>query len=150
MPVMVASFLVYAWTSDKKTNVAGPIVALVFGGFSLMSAEDVLCRIASIADIYLRHLRVIYASTLAYLVDANPGRSSSAIACNSFFRGTFAFVASQVALPIRDQLAGLTHLTNRASSEFHRRRRSLYHLFRLARVIVFRVLGSNCEWTGLA
>jgi hypothetical protein len=116
MPVMVASFLVYAWTSDKKTNVAGPIVALVFGGFSLMSAEDVLCRIASIADIYLRHLRVIYASTLAY----------------------------------PDQLAGLTHLTNRASSEFHRRRRSLYHLFRLARVIVFRVLGSNCEWTGLA
>jgi hypothetical protein len=36
MPVMVASFLVYAWTSDKKTNVAGPVVALVFGGFSLM------------------------------------------------------------------------------------------------------------------
>ncbi|KAG7562297.1 hypothetical protein FFLO_02285 [Filobasidium floriforme] len=83
MPVMVASFLVYAWTSDQKTNVAGPIVALVFGGFSLM---------------------VIYASTLAYLVDANPGRSSSAIACNSFFRGTFAFVASQVALPIRNSI----------------------------------------------
>jgi len=36
MPVMVASFLVYAWTTDQKTNVAGPIVALVFGGFSIM------------------------------------------------------------------------------------------------------------------
>jgi hypothetical protein len=116
MPVMIASFLVYAWTSDKKTNVAGPIVALVFGGFSLMSAEDVLCRITSIADIYLRHPRVIYASTLAYLVDANPGRSSSAIACNSFFRGTFAFVASQVALPIRVRFSPNSRPASRADS----------------------------------
>lgn len=35
-PVMVASFLVYAWTADQKTNVAGPAVALVVGGFTIM------------------------------------------------------------------------------------------------------------------
>ncbi|KAJ9110434.1 hypothetical protein QFC19_001560 [Naganishia cerealis] len=41
-----------------KTNVSGPLIALFFNGFSIM---------------------VIYSSTLAYLVDANPGRSSSAV-----------------------------------------------------------------------
>lgn len=30
MPVMVGSFLVYAWTAQEKTNVAGPVVALFF------------------------------------------------------------------------------------------------------------------------
>jgi hypothetical protein len=102
MPVMVASFLVYAWTTDQKTNVAGPIVALVFGGFSIMYVL-IVCRCSGVNDTngIVTLCRVIYSSTLAYLVDANPGRSSSAVACNSFFRGLFAFIASQVALPIR-------------------------------------------------
>lgn len=82
-PVMVASFLVYAWTADQKTNVAGPAVALVFGGFTIMA---------------------IYASTLAYIVDANPGRSSSAISCNSMARGITACVFSFIALPIRNAI----------------------------------------------
>lgn len=75
---------------------------------------------------------VIYASALAFMVDSNVGRSSAAIACNSFFRGvslvssltTFlfvrvadspapaspwvtqltAFVLSECALPIRDRI----------------------------------------------
>jgi hypothetical protein len=99
---MVASFLVYAWTTDQKTNVAGPIVALVFGGFSIMYVL-IVCRCSGVNDTngIVTLCRVIYSSTLAYLVDANPGRSSSAVACNSFFRGLFAFIASQVALPIR-------------------------------------------------
>ncbi|KAF5366804.1 hypothetical protein D9758_006575 [Tetrapyrgos nigripes] len=35
----------------------------------------------------------VYTSTLAYIVDANVGRSSTAVALNSAFRGTSAFVA---------------------------------------------------------
>ncbi|KAK7447025.1 hypothetical protein VKT23_014238 [Stygiomarasmius scandens] len=46
----------------------------------------------------------VYSSTLAYLVDANVGRSSTAIALNSAFRGTFAFVALEVAVPLQDGL----------------------------------------------
>lgn len=42
----------------------------------------------------------IYSSTLAYLVDGNPGRSSTAVACNSFARGTLAAVASQASEPL--------------------------------------------------
>lgn len=36
MLIMVPSFLVYAWTAQYHTNIAGPVVALVFAGFSLM------------------------------------------------------------------------------------------------------------------
>lgn len=46
-------------------------------------------------------VRAIYASTLAYIVDANPGRSSSAISCNSMARGVTACIFSFIALPIR-------------------------------------------------
>ena len=43
----------------------------------------------------------IYSSTLAYIVDANNGRSSSAVATNSAFRGLSAFVAAEVAVPLQ-------------------------------------------------
>ncbi|KAJ3510411.1 hypothetical protein NLJ89_g4691 [Agrocybe chaxingu] len=46
----------------------------------------------------------IYTSTLAYIVDANVGRSSTAVAANSAFRGTFAFVATEIAVPLQDGL----------------------------------------------
>lgn len=46
-------------------------------------------------------LSAVYSSTLSYIVDANVGRSSSAVACNSLFRGTIAFVAAEVAIPLR-------------------------------------------------
>jgi hypothetical protein len=42
-----------------------------------------------------------YSSTLAYLVDANNGRSSTAVASNSAFRGFFAFVATEIAVPLQ-------------------------------------------------
>lgn len=45
-----------------------------------------------------------YSSTLAYIVDANAGRSSSAVALNSAFRGITAFVAIEVAVPMQDTL----------------------------------------------
>ena len=34
------------------------------------------------------------------IVDANPGRSSTAVACNSLFRGTLAAIASQISEPL--------------------------------------------------
>lgn len=43
----------------------------------------------------------IYASTIAYIVDANNGRSSTAVAANSAFRGLFAFVATEIAVPLQ-------------------------------------------------
>lgn len=42
-----------------------------------------------------------YSSTLAYLVDANNGRSSTAVATNSAFRGVAAFVATELAVPLQ-------------------------------------------------
>ncbi len=46
-------------------------------------------------------LSAIYTSTLAYIVDANNGRSSSAVATNSAFRGSTAFIAAEVAVPLQ-------------------------------------------------
>jgi hypothetical protein len=42
-----------------------------------------------------------YSSILAYLVDANNGRSSTAAAWNSAFRGVFAFVATEITVPLQ-------------------------------------------------
>ena len=42
-----------------------------------------------------------YSSTLAYLVDANNGRSSTTVALNSTFRGCFAFVATEITVPLQ-------------------------------------------------
>lgn len=83
MPLIIVSYLVYAWTTDYKTNIAGPVVGLFFAGFSLM---------------------FVYSSTLAFLVDSNPGRSASAVSCNSFCRGVGACVMSQVAIPIQNAI----------------------------------------------
>jgi hypothetical protein len=49
-------------------------------------------------------IRWIYASTLAYIVDANVGRSSTAAATNSACRGTGAFVAAEIAVPLQVRL----------------------------------------------
>ena len=42
-----------------------------------------------------------YATTLAYLADANIGLSSSAFAMNSVARGISAFVALEVVVPLQ-------------------------------------------------
>ena len=42
-----------------------------------------------------------YSGILAYLVDANNGRSSTAVALNSVFRGVFAFVATEITVPLQ-------------------------------------------------
>lgn len=45
--------------------------------------------------------RWIYSSALAYIVDANKGRSSTAVATNSAFRGIIAFIAAEIAIPLQ-------------------------------------------------
>ncbi|BGP19499.1 hypothetical protein JCM10213_006319 [Rhodosporidiobolus nylandii] len=74
-------FIAYGWLVYFHVHVAGPVVVLFFLGAAIM---------------------VIYASTLSYIVDANPGRSTSAIACNSLFRGVLACAASQATEPMID------------------------------------------------
>ncbi|KAK7689799.1 hypothetical protein QCA50_006438 [Cerrena zonata] len=70
----------YGWVAEKHVHVAAICVFLFLSGFF------------SIA---------IYASTLAYIVDANIGRSSPAVATNSTFRGLSAFVATEIAVPLQ-------------------------------------------------
>ncbi|KAF9234678.1 major facilitator superfamily domain-containing protein [Melanogaster broomeanus] len=77
------SIVGYAWVCQERVNVAAICVMLFLAGFFSIW---------------------IYASTLAYIVDANTGRSSSAVATNSSFRGTSAFVAAEIAVPLQVRL----------------------------------------------
>ncbi|GAB1520834.1 hypothetical protein RhiTH_003922 [Rhizoctonia solani] len=75
--------IAYAWMCEKHVNIAGPVVVLFFSGF---------CAIW------------IYSSTLAYIVDSNPGRASSAIATNSSFRGISGLIAAEISIPLKNAL----------------------------------------------
>ncbi|KAG1815133.1 MFS general substrate transporter [Suillus subaureus] len=77
------SVIGYAWVCQERVNIAAVCVMLFFAGF---------------LSIW------IYTSTLAYIVDANIGRSSMAVATNSSFRGLFAFVAVEIAIPLQDTI----------------------------------------------
>ncbi|KAI5478610.1 hypothetical protein MNV49_004752 [Pseudohyphozyma bogoriensis] len=79
--LMPPSLIVYAWVVQKHTPIYWPIIMLFPAG---------------LANIW------VYSSTLAFIVDANPGRASSAIACNSLLRGVIACIASQASGPIID------------------------------------------------
>lgn len=74
-----------AWTVDYQVNVAVPIIALFVLGLSTIW---------------------IYSSTLAFIVDSNKGRSSSAVACNSLARGSLACIASFIAEPLTRTITG--------------------------------------------
>ncbi|EIW74247.1 MFS general substrate transporter [Coniophora puteana RWD-64-598 SS2] len=73
----------YAWTCQERVHISAVCVMLFLCGFFSIW---------------------IYSSTLAYIVDANVGRSSSAVATNSSFRGLFAFVAAEVAVPLQNAI----------------------------------------------
>ncbi|KZP04105.1 MFS general substrate transporter [Athelia psychrophila] len=73
----------YAWVCEQHVHVAAVCVMLFLAGFFTLW---------------------IYASTLAYIVDANVGRSSTAAATNSAFRGIAAFVAAEVAIPLQNSI----------------------------------------------
>lgn len=77
------SVIGYAWLCQARVHISGICVMLfLIGFFSIW----------------------IYSSTLAYIVDSNTGRSSSAVATNSSFRGTCAFIAAEIAVPLQDAL----------------------------------------------
>ncbi|KIY69321.1 MFS general substrate transporter [Cylindrobasidium torrendii FP15055 ss-10] len=71
------------WVLQQHVHVAAVCVLLFITGFIVIS---------------------VYTSTIAYIVDANVGRSSTAVALNSFFRGMGAFIAVEVAVPIQDSI----------------------------------------------
>ncbi|CDO69278.1 hypothetical protein BN946_scf185042.g180 [Trametes cinnabarina] len=77
------SVIAYGWVCERHVNVGAICVMLFLAGFFS------IC---------------IYSSTLAYIVDANVGRSSSAVATNSAFRGLTAFVAAEVAVPLQEAI----------------------------------------------
>ncbi|KAK0437139.1 MFS general substrate transporter [Desarmillaria tabescens] len=72
-----------AWVCQQRVHVSAICVMLFVSGFFAISA---------------------YASELAYIVDANVGRSSSAVALNSSFRGMAAFIGTEIAVPVQDKL----------------------------------------------
>ncbi|KAF8999942.1 vacuolar DHA amino acid exporter [Cyathus striatus] len=80
LPLFVVGF---GWVCVERVHVSAVCVFLFFGGFFSIWT---------------------YASTLAYIIDANNGRSSTAAALNSAFRGFFAFVATEIAVPLQDGL----------------------------------------------
>ncbi|KAI6046702.1 vacuolar DHA amino acid exporter [Pisolithus marmoratus] len=73
----------YAWVCQEHVDIAAMCAMLFLTGFFSIW---------------------IYSSTLAYIVDSNTGRSSSAVAANSSIRGTSAFIAVEVAVPLQDAI----------------------------------------------
>jgi len=83
MAFLPLSAIGYAWICQTHQPVAAICVMLFIAGFSSMW---------------------IYTSTLAYIVDANTGRSSTAVATNSAYRGIIAFIAAEIAIPLQDRI----------------------------------------------
>ena len=83
MPLLPSSVLAYAWMAHYKVNIAGPAVMLFIAGFSCTW---------------------IYSSTLTYIVDANTGRSSTAIATNSSSRGIMGLIIAEISVPLQVRL----------------------------------------------
>ncbi|KAJ7160911.1 vacuolar DHA amino acid exporter [Mycena filopes] len=75
--------LAFGWVSEQRLHVSAMCVFLFLSGFFAIWA---------------------YTSTLAYIVDANNGRSSTVVAANSAFRGISAFVGIEVAVPLQDSV----------------------------------------------
>jgi len=79
LPIIVAATASYGWTVQEEAPIAACIAVLVVLGASLLFS---------------------YSSLLAYLVDASPGRASSAIGINSLLRGPSAAAAVEISRPV--------------------------------------------------
>ena len=102
MPLLPLSSVAYAWLVEFKVHVAAVCVALFFAGFLSVSVYTLSISLSP-KLIRIAH-SWIYSSTLAYVVDANVGRSSTAVACNSCFRGSLGFVAAEIAVPLQNSI----------------------------------------------
>ena len=83
MLILPPTVVAFAWVTTSKLHWAGAVVTLFVSGFGVL---------------------FIYSSALAYLVDANPGRSIAATASNSSFRGFAGMIASEVASPLQQSI----------------------------------------------
>lgn len=106
------SVIGYGWVCEKHVNVVVICIMLVLIGFTSMYVDQLFVVAVALTSTS----RWMYSSTLAaYLVDANPGRSCTAVATNSSFRGSLAFVLVMTAVPLQDlfklarQLTGPTY-----------------------------------------
>jgi hypothetical protein len=106
------SVIGYAWVCEKHVNVAVICIMLVLIGFTSMSVDHLFIVVVALTST----CRWMYSSTLAYLVDANPGRSCTAVATNSSFRGTLAFVSVMTAVPLQVRFLGLLYSTHADAS----------------------------------
>jgi hypothetical protein len=103
-PAMVflpLSVIAYAWLAQERVHVASLCIALFFIGFFTTYVNP---HYLAFPPDMTHDFRWIYSSTVAYLVDANPGRSSAAVATNSCFRGVAAFAFTEAAVPMQDSL----------------------------------------------
>jgi hypothetical protein len=106
-PAMVflpLSAIAYAWLAQEHIHVASLCTALFFIGFftTYVTQHRRFLPLLLCSD---SQARWIYSSTVAYIVDANPGRSSAAVATNSCFRGVAAFVFTEIAVHCRTRWA---------------------------------------------
>lgn len=99
MVFLPLSCVAYGWFCEKKIHIAAVCVSLFLAGFFTMY---VFLDPFHSSILNTRRCSWIYSSTLAYIVDANTGRSSAAMATNSAFRGLFGFVASELAAPLQN------------------------------------------------
>ena len=83
MLIIPPAVIAYAWIADQHLHWASAVVTLFISGFGVL---------------------FIYASSLAYLVDANPGRSVAATASNSSFRGFAGMIAAEIASPLQERI----------------------------------------------
>lgn len=104
----------YAWVCEKHVNVAVICIMLVLIGFTSMSVNQLSIIVIALTSTF----RWMYSSTLAYLVDANPGRSSTAVATNSSFRGSLAFLSVMTAVPLQVRFLDLLYPTHADASLF--------------------------------
>jgi hypothetical protein len=99
------SVIGYAWVSEKHVNVAVICIMLVLIGFTSMYVDQSFVVVVALTSTS----RWMYSSTLAYIVDANPGRSCTAVATNSSFRGSLAFVSVMTAVPLQVRFLDLLY-----------------------------------------
>ena len=75
--------LIYGWTIDKGLFVIIPEIGTFFFGLGMM---------------------INFATTTTYLIDAVPGRSSSAVAMNTLIRNIFAALGAIIGKPLIETL----------------------------------------------
>jgi predicted MFS family arabinose efflux permease len=75
--------LMYGWTINKGLFVVIPEIGTFFFGFGMM---------------------ITFATTTTYLIDAVPGRSSSAVAMNNLIRNILAALGAVVGKPLVEAL----------------------------------------------